>query len=282
MRTRALAVVLAAVGGFQALAQDPMQPSGPPTGGPGGGGGAGERMRPMHDAMKKKFLESLPPEARQRFESAREKALKDPQIQELREKSERGNREFFEAMRRKMQEIDPGLAELIKDYAPRKGGDGPPKGEKEDRPPKEEAGTEMMDAPKTETEMDAAPAREKDKAEASKDKKGMKEARHGAGPSPAGMAALTDAQRAQLEAARAKAKSDPAVVEAQKQKDGAKTPDERRAAAEAYRAAMRAATLKVDPSLEPIVSKLGVPPPPVSVPPPSIPRAEIQTDMKPE
>ncbi len=69
------------------------------------------------EKMRQRFLENLPPEMRERFENARRKALDDPKIQELRQKSEQTTREFMEAMRKKMQEIDPGLAEYVKENA---------------------------------------------------------------------------------------------------------------------------------------------------------------------
>lgn len=92
----------------------------------------GNRREPggMRMKMKERFLENLPPEARQRFEAAREKALRDPAVQELRKKSETANREFFDAMRRKMLEIDPSLEEIVKNA--RGGGKGP-KDMKQDR-----------------------------------------------------------------------------------------------------------------------------------------------------
>ena len=64
-----------------------------------------------------RFLESLPPESRERFEAAREKALRDPRLQELRKNAERANREFFKAMRDKMLESDPGLAGIVRKQA---------------------------------------------------------------------------------------------------------------------------------------------------------------------
>jgi hypothetical protein len=66
-----------------------------------------ERMRP-------RFLESLPPEMRERFEAAREKALQDPKLRELQKIAKRANRDFFRAMRIKMMEIDPALAEMVR------------------------------------------------------------------------------------------------------------------------------------------------------------------------
>jgi hypothetical protein len=61
-----------------------------------------------------KFLEGVPEETRQRFLAAREKALEDPKLQQLRKTAELANREFFKAIRTKMLEIDPGLAELVR------------------------------------------------------------------------------------------------------------------------------------------------------------------------
>ncbi len=60
------------------------------------------------------FLESLPREMRERFRGAREKALEDPKVQELRKNAERANKEFFKAMRERMLKIDPELAEIVK------------------------------------------------------------------------------------------------------------------------------------------------------------------------
>ena len=64
-----------------------------------------------------KFLESLPPETRKRFEAAREKALQDPKLQELRHAAESAKTDFLKAMRDRMLEIDPGLADIVKKRA---------------------------------------------------------------------------------------------------------------------------------------------------------------------
>ncbi len=72
---------------------------------------------PMREKMRERFLENMSPEIRQRFEAAREKALQDPKIQELRKNAERANGEFFKAMREKMMELDPELAEIVKQKA---------------------------------------------------------------------------------------------------------------------------------------------------------------------
>jgi hypothetical protein len=75
-----------------------------------GEGGRGE------EAMMK-FLERVPEETRQRFLAAREKALEDPKLQQLRKNAQRANRDFFKAMRTKMLEIDPGLDELVRKFS---------------------------------------------------------------------------------------------------------------------------------------------------------------------
>jgi hypothetical protein len=76
---------------------------------------AGEQG-PRHRGLAK-FLESLPPETRKRFEAAREKALQDPKLQELRHAAESAKTDFLKAMRDRMLEIDPGLADIVKKRA---------------------------------------------------------------------------------------------------------------------------------------------------------------------
>ena len=61
-----------------------------------------------------RFLEGVSDETRERFLAVREKALEDPKLQRLRKDAQRANREFFQGMRKKMLEIDPGLAELVR------------------------------------------------------------------------------------------------------------------------------------------------------------------------
>lgn len=77
----------------------------------------------MREKMRDKMQERLTPEQRERFEAARKSALADPEIAKLRENAESANRAFFEAMRKKMQKIDPGLEEIL-----RKAGGPPPGG----------------------------------------------------------------------------------------------------------------------------------------------------------
>lgn len=199
-----LAVTLAA-----ALATAPAEsddkPAMPPKGPPPEG-----RMR---DKMREKFLENLPPEIRGRFEAARNKALEDPKIQQMRKDADRANEEFFKAMRQKMMEIDPGLGEYVKKHAM-------------------EGGKGMKDR------MDRGPG------------------------GPPGFGNLSEGERQKVLDAREKAKTDPAVQAAEKKKESAQTPEERKAASEEWRKAMRDATLRVDPSLAPLLDKMAPPPPP--------------------
>lgn len=167
------------------------------------------------------FLQNLSPEDRKRFEDAKEKALQDPKIQELRKASEKATRDFFEAMRAKMQEIDPGLADIIKKSAP-------------------------------EGKMGREMARE------------GREGREGRG-GKGGFENLTEAEKEKLMAAREKAKDDPAVKAAKAKRDAAATPEERQEAGEAHRQILNETILKIDPSLEPVLKKLG---PPAGGPPP--------------
>lgn len=170
----------------------------------------------MKERFRDKMMDNLPPEIRARFEAARDKAMQDPAIQELKKKADTANDEFRKAMRDALVKADPGLAEIIKE-------------------------------------------RMKDR---------VKDGRPG---EPPGLANLSEADRQKLMAAREKAKDDPAVQAAENLKKEAKTPEERHAAMEQFHKAMKAALLKADPSLGPILDQLkppqGPPPPPGGKPP---------------
>lgn len=165
----------------------------------------------MKDRIRDKMLENLPPEIRARFEAARNKAMQDPAVQELKKKVDTANDELRKAVRDAIMKADPGLAEYIKKHMGDKMKDGKP-GE------------------------------------------------------PPGFANLSEGDRQKLMAAREKAKNDPAVSAAEELKKNAKTPEERRAAMEQFHKAMKAAILKADPSLAPVIEQMkppqGPPPPP--------------------
>ncbi len=199
----------------------------------------------MRDKTRERFLENLSPENRQRFEAAREKAMQDPALQELRKTADKANRDFFKAVRDKMIELDPDLANIVKkNFVP------PGKGPKKN----EVAGGAEMDAPSNAAKLgDGGP-------KADGKGKGWHGPKGGGGPT--GLASLTDAERQQYMAARETAKNDPAVQAAEKKKQEATSPDARQAAAEEYRKTMTAAIVKADPSLATVVEKMAPPAPP--------------------
>jgi hypothetical protein len=68
---------------------------------------------------------------------------------------------------------------------------------------------------------------------------------------------LTAEQKQQLKAARSAAKDDPAVQAAREKMQNAQGPEARREAGREMHQAMKAAMLKADPSLAPLLEKLG-------------------------
>lgn len=196
---------------------------------------------PMRDKMRERFMENMSPENRERFEAAREKALQDPELQELRKAADKAGREFFKAMRDKMLAIDPGLADIVKSNA----GKGP-------KVAKEEGGAPNMN--------ETPDGSKKGSPEDGKDAKGSRwHHRSKEGSGGTGIASLTEEEREEYMAAREKAKQDPTVQAAEKKKQGAETPDARQTASEEYRKAMNDAIVKVDPSLAPLVEKMTPP-----------------------
>jgi hypothetical protein len=152
-----------------------------------------------------RFLESLSPEMRKRFRAAREKALQDPRLQELRKKAKRAKREFFQAVRAKMLEVDPGLANIVKKHA--------------------------------------------------FERRAWRTWRNEDGESRFG--SLTDAEQEKLISSFEKASDDPAVQAARTREDEANTVQEQRAAQGEYLKVLHDAMIKVDPSVAPILQKLG-------------------------
>ena len=205
MKIRLLIPILAACTG-PLCAQSP-QPDGPPPPFPKHPGQAGEQMK---ERFRDKMMENLPPEIRARFEAAREKAMQDPNIQELKKNAEAANEALRKAVREAILKADPGLEEIIN--------------------------------------------RMKDK---------MKEGKPG---EPREFANLSEGDLKKLRAAREIAKDDPAVKAAEALRDQAKTPEERHAAMEQFHKAMKAALLKADPTLGPILDQLKPPQGPPQAP----------------
>jgi hypothetical protein len=152
-----------------------------------------------------RFLESLPPEMRERFRAAREQALQDPRLQELGKKAKKAKREFFQAMRAKMLEIDPGLANIVKKHA--------------------------------------------------FERRAWRTWRNEEGESHFG--SLNDNEQEKLISSLEKASEDPAVQAVRTRKDEANSVQEQRAAQEEYLKVLHGAMIKVDPSVAPILEKLG-------------------------
>jgi hypothetical protein len=71
---------------------------------------------------------------------------------------------------------------------------------------------------------------------------------------------LTPEQKQQLKSACQAANDDPSVVAAREKMKSAKTPEERREAGKAMREAMKAAMIKQNPDLSPLLDQLGPPP----------------------
>ncbi len=71
---------------------------------------------------------------------------------------------------------------------------------------------------------------------------------------------LTPEQREQLKSARQAAQADPAVIAAREKMKAAESPEARREAGRAMHEAMKAAAIKQNPDLAPLLEQLGLPP----------------------
>jgi len=78
------------------------------------GGDPADGSGKFREKFREKFLDDLPPELRSRFEAAREKALQDPKIQDLKKAADASGENFRNAMREAMMKADPGLADALK------------------------------------------------------------------------------------------------------------------------------------------------------------------------
>jgi len=193
----------------------------------------GDKPAPAAAPREPKQPQPIPPDLRERFQQAREKALQsDPKLKELKDKAEAANVEYFKAMREAIEKVDPDLAAKLKEF--------------------------MKDAPKM-------PGM-KERMEKVKEKFGGKFQKGGDRP---GFDKLSETDRQKLMAAHTAAESDPSVQAAKQKKESAKTPEERRQAEEEYRNTMRQVMLKSDPSLAGILDQLGKGPQPS--PPPANP-----------
>ena len=63
-----------------------------------------------------KFSEGMPEEMKEKFKTARDELLQDPEMKSLKEKAEQAGKEFREAMREAMMNRDPELAKQVGDF----------------------------------------------------------------------------------------------------------------------------------------------------------------------
>ncbi|MDX2079564.1 MAG: hypothetical protein SFU53_02150 [Terrimicrobiaceae bacterium] len=98
-------------------------------------------------------------------------------------------------------------------------------------------------------------------------KERIEKRKHGGDGPTGGFGNLSEGERQKLMNARSQAEKDPAVVAAEQKKRNARSPEERRAAADEFHKVMRDALLRVDPSLAPILDKMK----PLSKPGPGAP-----------
>ncbi len=165
---------------------------------------------------QRQMMESIPEELRERFTAARESAMKDPAIQDLKSKAEDANKAFLAAVRESMVKIDPALADSVQKMADQW------KGRKEAKEGKENKEDKNAKRPPKDEAIQTLPTADKDK----------------------------------LEAARKIAKQAPAVQSAEAKMKAAQSPEERKTASEEYHQAMRSAILTADPTLTDVLDSL--------------------------
>ena len=88
-----------------------------------------------HKDWKKyrEFMDGLPEDVRKRFKEAKEEAMKNPEIEALREKAESASKELRDAVRNAIAEKNPDLAERLAEHIKTKDAE-PGKKDKKHRP----------------------------------------------------------------------------------------------------------------------------------------------------
>ena len=108
MKTIIPLLALAALCGSSSIASA-QQPTGTPP-------AREEKDKPMDWKKYRDQMENLPEDVRKRFREAKEEAMKDPEIQALREKTESAAKELREAVRKVISEKNPDLADQLATY----------------------------------------------------------------------------------------------------------------------------------------------------------------------
>ena len=220
-----LAAITLAVPALSAYAQAPAAspPSAPgspavvPTT-PEGGGRVGRGGR--GGEMVRRMMENLTPEEQTRVRTARRATAKDPAVAAAR-------RALMQAERDAMLKQDPTLGPVLDRLRP---------------PGRREGGASQRvpgagEAPREGLATPAVPAQEL----------------HGRG----GLAMLTPDERSRLTNAHRVARQDPAVISARQAMQAATAPEARCAARQTMQEALRAAMLRVDAGIGPILEKAG-------------------------
>ena len=108
MKTIIPLLALAALCGSSSIASA-QQPTGTPP-------AREEKDKHMDWKKYRDQMEKLPEDVRKRFREAKEEAMKDPEIQALREKTESAAKELREAVRKVISEKNPDLADQLATY----------------------------------------------------------------------------------------------------------------------------------------------------------------------
>lgn len=111
--------------------------------------------RAMEWKKHREAIESLPEDVRKRFYEAKEEAMKNPEIQALREKAEAAGKELRDAMRKVIAEKNPDLAETLATHFQKDQPDQKKKGKKHQPEEKFEAAIEKL-PPAERSRLDAA------------------------------------------------------------------------------------------------------------------------------
>lgn len=111
-----------------------------------------------HKDWKKhrEFMEGLPEDVRKRFKEAKEEAMKNPEIQALREKAEAASKELRDAVRNAIAEKNPDLAEQLANHLKTKDGEPKEKDKKHRKSDKPEAAPAKKLPPEERSRLEAA------------------------------------------------------------------------------------------------------------------------------
>jgi len=167
------------------------------------------------------------PEEREKLKAAHEKIEGDKEVEAAKEKAKQANQEMADLIRKKLIAADPSVEPLLDKL--------------------KDAREKMVDRVKDRQEN-----RGPGKSAGPGAGDGADARRHGDGPK----ANLTEDERKTLNAAREKARTDPAVEAAKAKVDSSESPAEKQAAREALHSALQDAMAKANPETAAILEKI--------------------------